>query len=258
MPPNLNRQGPTPIFEQITHWMRQKIHTSEWANDHKLMSESDLASAFNVSRGTIRKAIENLITEKLLVRIHGKGTYVRNKVLLEQQPNWRLAGFSQDLISRGISYSTEVLTKEIVTPKNEIQDLLNLQPTEKIFHMYRLRKINDQPVLLIENHIAYEHCAGIETIDFTENQLYVTLEEQFKIQFNWARRSYKSINADKAIAKHLKLKSEAAVMFLEEHYHSIDNKPLEYTRAWFDGQVFYIKAIIKRADEKSDLTNIFH
>ncbi len=258
MPPNINRQGPTPIFEQITQWMRQKIHTGEWANDHKLMSESNLASAFDVSRGTIRKAIESLITEKLLVRIHGKGTFVRNKVLLEQQPNWRLAGFSQDLISRGIPYSTEVLTKEIVSSDKEIQNLLNLQPSDKIFHMYRLRKINDQPVLLIENHINYELCEGIEAIDFTQNQLYITLEEQFKIEFNWARRSYKSINADKSITKHLKLKNEAAVMLAEEHYHSIDNEPIEYTRAWFDGQIFYIKAIIKREDEKSELPHIFH
>lgn len=258
MTPNLNRQGPTPVFEQITHWMREKIQSGEWADDHKLMSETDLASRLNVSRGTLRKAIESLISEKLLVRIHGKGTFVRNKVLLEQQPNWRVAGFSNDLINRGIPYSTEVLINEIVKPPEDIQEILNLSPTDNIFHMHRLRMINEHPVLLIENHIAYDHCKGIEMMDFSTQQLYSTLENHFRINFDWAKRSFKSITADRDIAEHLKIKKHAAVMFFEELYHDANNTPIEYTRAWFDGQVFYIKTSIKREDEKSDLPRIFH
>lgn len=258
MKPNLHRQGPTPIFEQIAAWIRENIQSGEWPDDHQLMSEYDLARNLDVSRGTIRKAIECLISEKLLVRIHGKGTYVRNRVLLEQRPNWRLAGFSRDLISRGIPYSTEVLTQEIISPPTDVQKLLKLAPSDQIFHLFRLRKIKEQPVLLIENHIAYHHCSGIEAVDFTENQFYNTLEKTFNISFDWANRSYKSTAADAKTAEHLRLKQNAPVMYIEEHYHDTTNTPVEYTRAWFDGQMFYIKTKIKREDEKSELRQIFH
>lgn len=257
MAPNLNHQSSIPVYQQIADWMRVKIQSGAWKDDEKLMSETDLAHSLNVSRGTIRKAIETLISERLLVRIHGKGTFVRNQILLEQKPTWRLAGFSRDLNSRGIPYSTEVLQAEIVFPSEIIRDALKLSPDEKIFHLKRLRKIKDQPVLLIENHIVYKYCVGVEEIDFSQQQLYVTLEDQFNIQFDWSKRTYKSQQATPEIAKLLKLDPFAALMYIDELYHNKKSFPIEYTRAWFDAQVFHISTIIKREEEKREFTNLF-
>ena len=256
--PNLKRNSPTPIFEQITKWMRDKIQAGEWHNNEQIPSESDLCENLNVSRGTIRKAIEVLIAERLLVRIHGKGTFVKNKILLEQKPTWRLAGFSRDLISRGIPYSTKVVREQVIQPSEDVRNLLKLSPTDRIFNMQRLRKINEQPVLLIENHIVYDFCQGIEKVDFEENQLYVTLENQFNIQFDWANRTYHSVLAEPEVAELLNLPKNAPLMYLEELYHNFDSTPVEYTRAWFDAQVFYIKTTIHREDEKKELPGIFH
>ena len=257
MSPELNHQSAIPVYQQISDWIRKKIHTGEWQDDEKLMSETDLAKSFNVSRGTIRKAIETLISEKLLVRIHGKGTFVRNQILLEQKPTWRLAGFSRDLKSRGIPYSTEVLEGTITSPSEMIRDALRLSPGEKIFHLKRLRKIKDQPVLLIENHINYKYCMGVEEIDFSQQQLYVTLEDQFNIQFDWSKRTYKSQQATSEIAKLLKLESHAALMYIEELYHDKLSFPIEFTLAWFDANVFHISTIIKREEEKREFANLF-
>ncbi len=258
MEPNLNRNSPTPIFEQITDWMRSKISSAEWQDEQKIPSESELCAKFGVSRGTVRKAIEVLISERLLIRIHGKGTFVKNKIFLEQKPTWRLAGFSRDLISRGIPYSTKVLKGEVVQPSDEVREKLRLSPVKKIFNLQRLRKINDQPVLLIENHIVYDYCQGVEEIDFEEKQLYVTLENEFKIQFDWANRTYRSILANPKIAGLLNLHKNAPLMYLEELYHDTHSTPVEFTRAWFDAQVFYIKTSISREDEKKELPGIFH
>ena len=258
MEPDLNRNNPTPIYEQITNWIREKIQTGEYQNDQKIPSESELCDFFNVSRGTVRKAIEVLISERLLVRIHGKGTFVKNKILLEQKPTWRLAGFSRDLISRGIPYSTKVLKKKVIQPSEEVRNKLQLSPNKMIFHMQRLRKINEQPVLLIENHIVYDFCEGVEEINFEENQLYVTLENDFNIPFDWANRTYRSILADPKIAGLLNLHKNAPLMYLEELYHDTQSTPVEYTRAWFDAQVFYITATINREEEKRELNGFFH
>jgi DNA-binding GntR family transcriptional regulator len=256
--PEIDRNSPTPIFEQITNWMREKILSGEWKNDHKLPAETDLADELNVSRGTVRKAIESLLSQRLLVRIHGKGTFVKNQLLLEQKPNWRLAGFSRDLISRGIPYSTEVLSSEITHPTLDVRGLLKLKPDDLIFHMYRLRKIEEQPVLLIENHLVYSACEGVEKVDFTKKQLYLTLEDEFGIKFDWSRRTYKAVVASDRINKYLLLPKKSPLMYLEELYHNTKNIPIEYTRAWFDASVFHIKAIIRREDEKQEQPGIYH
>ena len=159
MLPKIDHSSHSPINEQIAQWMRQNILSNHWSQDLKLPSEDDLASNLKVSRGTIRKAIETLIDERLLIRIHGKGTFVDNHLVFEQQPAGRIAGFSRDLISRGIPFSTDVLLSEIIVPNTEVSDLLSLKPKQKIYHLKRLRIVRNNPVIFVENHIVHRAIA---------------------------------------------------------------------------------------------------
>ena len=255
--PKINPQGPVPINQQIANWMRNNIQSGLWKENHQLIAETQLAKNLNVSRGTVRKAIETLIAEKLLIRRHGKGTFVNKRVILQHNPYWRLSGFSRDLISQGIPYSTEVLLKEIIRPDREIAHLLKIEQHHLIYHMQRLRKIKNQPVLLIENHIIYDRCQGVEKIDYNRKQFYTTLENQFQIQFSWARRTYQATTADKSLSNTLDLKTGSSLMYLEELYHDEKDEPVEYTRAWIDGEIFHITTTIRRQDEKRETPGIY-
>ena len=257
MLPKIDHSSHIPINEQIAQWMRKNILSNRWSQDLKLPSEDDLASSFKVSRGTIRKAIEILIDERLLMRIHGKGTFVDNHLVFEQQPAGRIAGFSRDLISRGIPFSTDVLLSKIIVPDTEVSDLLSLKPKQKIFHMKRLRIVRNNPVIFVENHIVHDFCEGIASIDFKTKQLYATLEDEFKLKLDWARRTYIAKIADKNIAQLLKIKFGAPVMYLEELYHLVGDTPVELTRAWINAEVFHISTLIKRDDEKRDTPGIY-
>ena len=257
MYPDLVLDGPVPIHEQITTWMRDNIRSSRWDSGYKLKAESDLASELGVSRGTVRKAIETLIEETLLQRIHGKGTFVRETPFFEQQATGRLAGFSSDLLARGIPFTTEVPFCEVTNPSREIAHLLRLQPTDQIFHMRRIRRIGRHANILIENHIVYDYCVGIETCDFSRNQFYITLENEFNIVFDWARRTYKAQKACQEVADCLDIPVGSPVMYLEELYHNTHGTPIEFTRAWFNGDLFHITTLIKREDEKRDTPGFY-
>lgn len=257
MAKKITNNSPLPKYQQISHWMRENILSGSWSENEQLPSETKLADELNVSRGTIRKAIEELIGEGLLVRTHGKGTFVKTNLLLEQKPTWRIAGFSRDLISRGIPYSTKVLLKEIISPPQEIANKLSLPPEEKIFHMQRLRLVHEEPVLLIENHIDYQRCQGIENIDFSEKQLYKTLENQCSFNFDWARRSYRAQVADERISECLEVDVGFPIMYLEELYHLEGDIPAEFTKAWINGEYFHISTRINREDEKQDRPGIY-
>lgn len=257
MLPDPDFKGPVPINAQITDWIKNNIISGAWPENHQLKSETDLAKELSVSRGTIRKAIESLLHEGLLIRVHGKGTFVKTNLVFEQHPDWRLVGFSRDLISRGIPFSTEVLLNEIVVPPPEIARLLSLGQNDTIFHMRRLRKVHQKPVLMIENHVVYNFCSGIEKIDFSKSQLYTTLEEIFGFDLDWARRTYKAQTADKDIATTLTIGVGAPIMYLEELYHLVGDIPIEYTKAWINAEIFHITTTIKREDEKRDTPGIY-
>src|SRR5664279_3850747 len=111
----LNRTSPVPIYQQIVNWMRSQIAEGVWPEHFQLRSEIDLAQELGVNRGTLRNAIETLVDERLLIRIHGKGTYVAARVL-EQPLAESLTTFSESLIDQNIPFKTQVLEQSVVMP----------------------------------------------------------------------------------------------------------------------------------------------
>ena len=65
-----------PLYVQVANWIRAKVVTGEWPEGFKLPSEIDLAKDLNISRGTLRKAMELLSKDQIIEQTHGKGTYV--------------------------------------------------------------------------------------------------------------------------------------------------------------------------------------
>ena len=97
MIPKLSHAGPVPVYQQIRDWMYDQIASNAWPEHYKLLAETDLADTLEVSRGTVRKAISELIADGLLVQIHGRGTFVSSN-RLEQPLADRLVTFSEDLL----------------------------------------------------------------------------------------------------------------------------------------------------------------
>lgn len=106
--------------------------------------------------------------------------------------------------------------------------------------------------MLIENHIVYKYCEGIEDIDFAHQQLYRTLEDKFNFIFDWARRTYKVQISDEMLSEKLDVDLGSAIMYLDELYHLVGDIPVEYTKAWINAELFHISTIIDREDEKSE------
>ena len=125
--PALDRTGPTPLHAQIKDWIKGQIESGAWPPRFKLKAEVDLAAELNVSRGTVRKAIADLIAEGLLTQTHGRGTFVSPHVV-EQPLADRLVTFSEDLISKGIPFETKVLEQAVVQAQGRVAAMLRTAP----------------------------------------------------------------------------------------------------------------------------------
>src|SRR5215470_17917628 len=97
--PQIERDAPTPLYQQARDWIANQINSGVWPEHYKLKSEQDLAVELGVNRGTLRKAIADLIAEGKLVSIHGRGTFVASSAL-EQPLAERLVAISEDLITK--------------------------------------------------------------------------------------------------------------------------------------------------------------
>ncbi len=248
----LDREVPTPIYQQIKDWLRQQVKHGAWPEHYKLKAETDLAIELGVSRGTMRKAIMELIEEGLFTRIHGRGTFVASSIL-EQPLAERFVTFSEDLIVRGIGFETQVIEQSIIQPVENVTSLLGLRPGDEVFFLKRLRSIGGEPLVILENYIPYTRCQGIEHYDFTRYRLFEVLEEHLGLELDWGRRSFEARVADSEIASLLNISESRPVMFAEQIVYLSDESPIELSNLWFKGERFKLSATFKR-DKKIDHT----
>src|SRR5690606_2866000 len=174
----------------VNEWTYPQLGQGPWAEHYTLRDEVDLSVELGVSRGTLRKAIAALIAEGMLVSIHGRGTFVAATSTLDQPLAQHLVTFSEDLMSRGIPFETEVLEREVIRPPERIASLLALPPDGAVFFIKRVRSVAQTPLILLHNYVVYDRCRGIEFVDFTRFRLFEVLEKQFGLKLDWGRRTF--------------------------------------------------------------------
>lgn len=243
-----DHNGPTPIYEQIKTWIQGQILSGVWPEQYKLLAEADLAGELRVSRGTVRKALDDLTTEGLLVRTHGRGTFVAPGAL-EQPLADRLVTFSEDLISKGIPFETEVLEQSLVPAAGRIAKRLHTEPGRELFLLRRLRLVKDVPLIVLHNYVIADACPGIETLDFTHVRLFEVLEEHFGLRIDHGRRTFQSQVAQPNLAHYLSLAEGDPVMHIEQQTYLSDDRPIEFSDMWLRGDQFRLSAQVKRGEQ---------
>lgn len=251
MKPELVHNGPTPIYLQVERWIKQQIEQGYWPEHYKLVNEIDLADELGVSRGTVRKAISNLIHEGLLVRIHGKGTFVASKHL-EQPLAERLVAFSESLIEQNIPFETHVLAKNLVVPDSRVASLLSVPAGSKVFHLERVRFVAREPIIYSNNYVVVQHCPGIEDIDFTQYRLFQVLESHYKLKLDWGRRTFEAQVADEKVASLLHIPVCGPIMKLEQIVYLDDGSPIEFSDVCLRGDRFSLTSTVKRSGAREN------
>lgn len=140
--------SPFRLYHRLGQVIRSKIQSGEWQVGEQIPSERRLMQAFGVSRATVRQAIENLVKEGFLYRVHGKGTFVAPPKL--KQGVLHLLDFSNIIRRNGLNPSACLLDKVLYDPPLDIRRTLVLHETARAYWFKRLLLVNDVP-MLIEN-----------------------------------------------------------------------------------------------------------
>jgi len=150
----LDEASQLPLYQQLQRALRHAIETRVLGPDDALPPERDLAADFNVSRITVRKAIDGLVNEGLLVRRQGSGTFVRTRV----EKNFsKLTSFSEDMRARGRNPRSVWLRRAAGTVTPEEALTLRASPGTPVFRFHRIRFADDAPMAL-----EYASCSGCE------------------------------------------------------------------------------------------------
>ena len=160
-----------PLYRQLQRVLREAIANRVLAPDDALPAERDFADEMGVSRITVRKALDGLVSEGLLVRRQGAGTFVAARV----EKNFsKLSSFTEDMISRGrVPHSAWLSrTEGQVTPEEALT--LGLSPGAAVYRLHRIRYADGAPMALEYSALA-AFC--MPSPDFVEASLYEALEK---------------------------------------------------------------------------------
>jgi GntR family transcriptional regulator len=227
---DIDKDVPIPLHYQLREILKGEINSGRWRVGAQLPSERELCEKFDLSRTTVREAIDALVNDGLLRRERGRGTFVAEPKILEgllQTPT----GFTDSMHQQGYNVVTKVLSMEIGAPPPSVIRELRLDPDEKVTIIERLRFVLDEPILLVTSYVPVKLAPDLINEDLSTNSLYQLLIKKYNLTPYRAKRYMESVAAIDLEARHLQIRTGAPLMLIESTAYLQDGTPLEYFKA---------------------------
>ena len=222
----LDEGSSLPLYQQLQRALRKAIEIQLLGPEDALPAERDLASDFNVSRITVRKALDGLVAEGLLVRRQGSGNFVSTRV----QKNFaKLTSFSEDMRARGRTPHSVWLKRAqgTVTPEEALA--LRLSPGTPVLRFHRIRFADDAPMAL--------EFAALPSLEAVDTSLYEALERS-------GHRPVRALQRLRAVlltedqAELLKAKPGDPGLLVERLGSLRDGRAIEFSQSFYRGDIY--------------------
>ena len=206
----LDRSSPVPLYHQVASAFEEAIREGTLPSETKLENEVALARRYNLSRPTMRQAMDQLVRNGLVVRRRGVGTQVIGP---QVRRNLRLTSLYNDLVSEGADPETEVLSFEHVDAPEEIAQQLKIATGDAVCHLRRLRLLDGRPLALMENWVP-TNVVQLDEAALEKDGLYNILRRS-GIDFRMAHQRVGATAADDDEAELLGCEQGSALVLME-------------------------------------------
>lgn len=219
----VNRTIDIPLYAQIREALREDLARME--PGQAILPEGDLQSRFDVSRITVRKAVDDLVTEGLLVRQQGRGTFVQRPKLTHELN--MITSWTEQLLAAGFASRTVHLETEEIDPPKRIAVSLALRPEEQVFALRRLRMVSEEPLTLMLNYLPSRLVPGLGEKMAKHESLYEVLEKDYGLIAARAVDVVETRTATDEEAKRLRIEHWAPLLCVTRVSYLEDGRPLE-------------------------------
>jgi len=231
----------SPLYRQIKGLLLDGLHGGEWRPGEGIPSEMELAARFRVSQGTVRKAIDELAAENLLVRRQGKGTFVATHG--EAQVRFRFLRLTPDA-GAAVAPERQVLDFRRARASAELARALDLKAGDPVLMLKRLLVFAGAPVLLDEVWLPATLFKGLTASAISDHRgaLYNLFETEFGTRMVRAEERLKAVSADAACAKLLDVEPGHALLQVERLSYTYGDRPVEWRRDLYNTDQHYYRS----------------
>jgi len=223
----------SPLYQQIKALIVKSLEAAEWRPGEAIPSEMELAARFKVSQGTVRKAIDELATENLLVRRQGKGTYVATHA--EQKVQYRFLRLAPD-DGEPVGAQRRFIDCRRLRAPSDIARSLELKSGDTVVQVRRVLDFRGVPVVLDDIWLPGQLFKGLtaERLGDYRGPMYGLFETEFGVRMIRATEKLRAVAADAAAAELLGLAVGAPLLSVERLSLTYGDKPVEWRRGLYN------------------------
>ncbi len=222
----------SPLYRQIKDYLIRCLQDGEWGPGDAIPSEGELAVRFSVSQGTVRKAIDEMAAENLLVRRQGKGTFVATHD--DPRSFYRFLRLVPD--DGGVAQSvSDPLSCSLIEADADVALALGLSVGDPVVHVERLLRFDGEAVVHDRIYLLADLFSGLtlDALRSGERSLYSLFEADYGVRMIRAEERLRAVAAGERTAQLLQLELGAPLLLVERTAYTYGNRPVEWRRGLY-------------------------
>lgn len=223
------------MYLQLFDDLVKKIEDETYSEHDKLPSERELCDIYELSRITVRQALQELEREGYIYKLHGKGTFVAPKSYT--QDLIKLYSFTEEMKKLGKTPTTKVLLFNDMEIDEHLASKMDLEPNDEVFKIVRLRLADDEPLMYETTYLPKRIFQDLSATDLVQRPMYDIFNEDYHINVTRAKEQFSATLVRSEEAKHLNIPIDQPAMLIKR-YAYFKNELIEYTVSIARGDKF--------------------
>mgnify|MGYP000300416469 CR=1 FL=1 len=240
----------TPRHEQISNWLKQQITKGSYDKDEKLPSEQELSERFEVSRVTVRRALQTLESEHIIYRCQGLGSFVKKT---DQPQNMiRLTDFMEDMKAAGKEAQSEVIDLKQEPANITVAQNLGIKEGQMVLRLDRLRLGDGEPIAFDITWFPIFYGQLIIDQELTDKTIFRILEEEYQIPIIRGKYLISACVANELTAPLLQLSKGAPLLVFDRVSLTVNDKAVYYQRRFYRPDKMSWQVSLERTPDNSN------
>ncbi len=236
------------IYKSIADRLRIRLNSADYSIGSPLPAEIRLAEEFGVSRMTIRKAVDLLVSWGLVVRRHGSGTYVAKKDVHHETTN--LTGFVEIMRTQGKEVVSEVLEFVVMPAPPAIASQLRINIDERIYYSRRVRVVDGKPLMVEDSYMPVKLFRNL-SVAHLEGSKFSYIEDECHIIVCGNYESLTPVLADRKMAKLLNINELTPILRITSLSYSDSGDFINYSVMFRNASEYQVDYHLRREHVKA-------
>ncbi len=248
---SVDKNSLLPLYHQVEESIRKDIKNKKYIPGQPILTEIELQEKFNVSRETVRKAVNNLVFAGLVVKKKGVGTFVTYPKIVHRVGY--VYGSYEEIVARGTIPGTNFIEKKEIKPSELMRQQMVLETGATVIKIKRLRLANDEPVAILSSYLPSDLVPDLARVKFINDSLYHTLEKIYYLTLSKGDEIIEAGSISDKDANWLQIKKKSPILVVKRLTYLDNSRVIEKLTALYRSDKFKYQVKLKGRPEHRPL-----